>query len=170
MYGNQWEGLGSLYKSRHEEMRNEKWEMRKWGNGKKIHYISLSKLLMFCYCGHQMWWESQSPSMHSLRDQLCLTVGTKGVCNTICKLILSIRNLSSSLTAACYSFLEVFVESVNSYFPTLYKESFWGFFMHLHCYGYTYICLILKWHVIWILYTLSHWNSTGQNIRRMVML
>ena len=40
--------------------------------------------------------ESQCPCMHSLRDHLCLTVGTKG---TVCKLIL-------------WPFLE-FVESVN---------------------------------------------------------
>ena len=39
-------------KSRNEEMRNGKWEMWKCGNGKKVHCISLSKLLMFCYCSH----------------------------------------------------------------------------------------------------------------------
>ena len=42
-------------KSRNEEMKWEmrKWGMRKWGNGKKVHCISLSKLLTFCYCSHQ---------------------------------------------------------------------------------------------------------------------
>ena len=29
-------------------------EMRKWGNGKKVHCNSLSKLLMFCYCSHHV--------------------------------------------------------------------------------------------------------------------
>ena len=29
-------------KSRNEEMRNEKWEIRKWGNGKKVHMASLT--------------------------------------------------------------------------------------------------------------------------------
>ena len=58
------------------ESRNEKW---KWGNGEMGRYISPSKLLTFCDCSHQMWWKSQCPSMHLLRDHLCLTVGTKGV-------------------------------------------------------------------------------------------
>ena len=72
-------------KSKNEEMRNEKWEMRKWGNGKPTADILLL----------QSSKESQCPCMHSLRDHLCLTVGTKGVCNghciTVCKLILCIR-------------------------------------------------------------------------------
>ena len=59
-----------------------KWETRngKGGNGKKVQCISFSKLLVFCYCSHQMWWASQWPSMHSLmRGHLCLTVDTKGI-------------------------------------------------------------------------------------------
>ena len=68
------------------EMR--KWgneEMGKWGNGQKVHCISLRKVLVFCYCRHQMWWGSHCPSMHSaLREHLhCLTVG---ICNSIVSL------------------------------------------------------------------------------------
>ena len=127
--------MGLKVGTRKREMRNGK-----WGNGKKIHYISLSKLLMFCYCSHQMWWESQCPCMHSLRDQFCLTVGTKGVyMQHNLQANSKYKKLEFFTYGSLLAFLK-FVESVNcSYFPTLYKES--CFFMHLHCYGYTYICL-----------------------------
>ena len=69
-------------------MKNEKWEMRKWGNGKQ----TADSLLL------QSSKESQCPCNHSLRDHLRLTVGTKGHCITVCKLILCI---SSLLLAAC---------------------------------------------------------------------
>ena len=68
-------------RSRNEEMRNEKWEMRKWGNeemgkwgnGKKVHCIPLSKQLTFCFCSHQgkvnvhacTHWESSLPDSTS---------------------------------------------------------------------------------------------------------
>ena len=49
-------------KSQNAKMNNEKWEMRKWGNGKKVHYISLGALLL--QSSNVM--SKSSPSMHSL--------------------------------------------------------------------------------------------------------
>ena len=125
-------------------MRNEKWEMRKWGNGKNVHCISFSELLTFCLI-LQSSRESQCPCMHSPRVALypgsCRRNepgdeatersslpdswhqrGMQRHCITVCKLILCI---SSSLWQLVSRFLK-FVESMNCpYFvPTSYKEPF----------------------------------------------
>ena len=109
---------------------NEKWEIRKWGSGKQTADILLLQSR-----------ESQCLCMHSLRDHLCLTVGTKGICNDIA---------SQSSMYKCFTFSSLHVshflkvvEPMNCpYFvPTLYKEPFWSFFMQL---------LALLWIIILI--------------------
>ena len=73
--------------------------------------------------------------MHSLRDQLCLTVGTKGVYmwNGIAS-----RSASYSSMQYVLNLLEV-VEFVSYFVPT---ESFEASSCIAYCYGYTYyICL-----------------------------
>ena len=64
-------------KSGNEEMRNGKWGFTIDNRvvTTRLSMDSLSELLMFCYCSHQLWWRSQCPAMHSLRHHLCLRVG-----------------------------------------------------------------------------------------------
>ena len=87
-----------------EEMRNGK-----WANGKKVH---CSKLLMFCYCSHQMWWGSQCPSMHSLKEHLPDSWHQRGMqrhCIIVCKLA---QCICCTILAACqnsWSFLNLWI-------------------------------------------------------------
>ena len=97
-------------------------------------------LLMFCYCSHLF-----RMSIHAITERSSLPDswhkrGMQQHCIMVCKLILS---RSSSCTFGSLLASLKFIESVNcSYFPTLYRSHFEiSSCSHLHCYGYTYICL-----------------------------
>ena len=64
-------------KSRNEEMRNEKWEMGKWEEG-TLHFTQQTADVLLLQSS-LLWWESQCPSMDSLRSSL----PDSWVCNSI---------------------------------------------------------------------------------------
>ena len=109
---------------------------------KKVHCVSLSKMLMFCYC-------SQAMSIHALTERLSLPDnrhkrGMQQHCIMVCKLILG-RN--SSLLGACYlswsSWNLWIVHAFQLYIRSHFQISACS---HLHCNGYTYLytALLLK--------------------------
>ena len=77
---------------------------------KKVHCIALSKLLTFVIAVIKRDEKvNVHPCMYSLRDHLCLTVDTKGLCARVSELTLC---MFFTLGIPAVSFLK-FVESVN---------------------------------------------------------
>ena len=102
----------------------------------------------------------KSMSIHSLRDHLAWQLAPKGYATALhyglSKLVLC------SMFFTFGSFL-AFLKFVESVIPTLYKESFWGFFMQLLA-QFVMICLtfstiILKQHVLFKLYKFTKCQS-----------
>ena len=111
-----------------EEMGNEEMGNEEMGNDEwEVHFTQQTVTAVI----FNVMRKSKCPSTHSLRDYLCLTVGTKGGCNSIASKFFTFGHLLA------------FLKLVKSelFIPYTRSHSEVSSCNRLHCYGYTYICL-----------------------------
>ena len=130
-------------------------EMGKWEDG-TLHFTQQTADILLLQSSRG----SQCPCMHSLRDHLCLTVGTKGYATALH------HSLQANSMYKFFTFGSLHVSHflkfgiVHTLFQLYTRSHFEASSCScLHCYGYTYICLQ------WRSQAGAHWGTCPSNRR-----